>query len=72
MPLDARGAVGPLVAGVDYTVEAGRVVFTARFLLARGRCCGSGCRHCPYDRSSGLVEGTERVVEGSAGGDSAK
>ena len=24
-------------------------VFTADYLLDRGYCCGSGCRHCPYD-----------------------
>lgn len=23
-------------------------VFTAAYLLRRGVCCGSGCRHCPY------------------------
>ncbi len=23
-------------------------VMTAATLRARGRCCGSGCRHCPY------------------------
>jgi hypothetical protein len=23
-------------------------VFTACALRDRGRCCGSGCRHCPY------------------------
>ena len=27
---------------------SGRSVFTAAFLLARGTCCDSGCRHCPY------------------------
>lgn len=26
----------------------GRSVFTAAFLAARGYCCESGCRHCPY------------------------
>lgn len=26
----------------------GFLVFTAAALAARGRCCGSGCRHCPY------------------------
>lgn len=26
----------------------GYAVFTADFLKARGACCGSGCRHCPY------------------------
>ena len=23
-------------------------VFTAAYLLARGTCCDTGCRHCPY------------------------
>ena len=26
----------------------GYVVFTELFHLQRRRCCGSGCRHCPY------------------------
>jgi hypothetical protein len=26
----------------------GFFVFTAAELAARGECCGSGCRHCPY------------------------
>jgi Family of unknown function (DUF5522) len=26
----------------------GLFVFTAAFLAARGTCCDSGCRHCPY------------------------
>lgn len=28
--------------------ETGYKVFTAKFLLAKEQCCGSGCRHCPY------------------------
>jgi hypothetical protein len=24
-------------------------VFTAAFLTRRGICCGSGCRHCPFE-----------------------
>jgi hypothetical protein len=27
---------------------SGYWVFTAAFLLDRGTCCESGCRHCPY------------------------
>ncbi len=27
---------------------SGLAVFTAAFLLARGTCCDSGCRHCPF------------------------
>lgn len=34
----------------DYYVERGRVVFTAAYLLRRGKCCGNSCRHCPYRR----------------------
>ena len=27
---------------------SGLFVFTAAYLAARGTCCDSGCRHCPY------------------------
>ena len=37
-----------LVEGEDYYREGPAVVFTARYHLNRGTCCGSGCRHCPY------------------------
>lgn len=30
----------------------GFTVFTATFLADRGYCCGSGCRHCPYEPSA--------------------
>ena len=32
-----------------YTNEDGFVVFTAKYLLERGYCCGNGCKNCPYD-----------------------
>jgi hypothetical protein len=34
--------------GEDYYLEDGNMVFTEKFLLRRGHCCESGCRHCPY------------------------
>lgn len=37
-----------LVAGEDYYLEQGNLVFTAHYHLKRGFCCNSGCRHCPY------------------------
>ena len=39
-----------VAAGQDGYVdpETGYVVFTAVYLAARGTCCTSGCRHCPY------------------------
>jgi hypothetical protein len=47
------GAKMKLVEGEDYYVEGGMLVFTAAYHLRRGRCCGSGCRHCPYDVTDG-------------------
>jgi hypothetical protein len=32
----------------DYYFDGPYMVFTAAYLLKRGTCCGSGCRHCPY------------------------
>jgi hypothetical protein len=42
----------------DWHVENGLVVYTAAFHLKRGYCCGSGCRHCPYEprHSEGTTE----------------
>jgi hypothetical protein len=39
-----------LTEGVDfYYNEEGLMVLTESYHLERGYCCGSGCRHCPYD-----------------------
>lgn len=43
-PSDLR----PEVEGRDFVIEEGLFVLTRAFLLRRGYCCGSGCRHCPY------------------------
>ncbi|PYP92082.1 MAG: hypothetical protein DMG65_05530 [Candidatus Angelobacter sp. Gp1-AA117] len=37
-----------LVEGEDFYIENGLYVFTREYLLKRGFCCQSGCRHCPY------------------------
>ena len=34
----------------------GNTVFTAAALAARGRCCGCGCRHCPYNHQNVSME----------------
>ena len=40
---------GPLVEGIDYELtRGGLMVFSAWYLLKRGYCCETGCRHCPY------------------------
>jgi hypothetical protein len=45
----SAGPVQPLaLQDGDFYLEGGRMVFTAAYHLRRGYCCGSQCRHCPY------------------------
>jgi hypothetical protein len=38
-----------LIEDVHYYInENGYVVFTEKYLLDRGYCCGNGCLHCPF------------------------
>lgn len=38
-----------LVEGEDYYLsDKGFRIFTEKYLLERGFCCMSGCKHCPY------------------------
>ena len=50
-PPAAETVSGPVTtpSQPDFYLENGNVVFTAAYHLRRGTCCGSGCRHCPYD-----------------------
>ena len=32
----------------DYYFDGPYLVFTEAYHLRRGRCCNSGCRHCPW------------------------
>ena len=43
----------------DWYFETGLVVYAAGYHLKRGYCCGSGCRHCPYEPRH--VEGNTKV-----------
>lgn len=39
-----------LIEGEDfYFDKTGLMVFTEKYHLQRGTCCGKGCRHCPYN-----------------------
>ena len=51
-PLDDRVDRLGLEPGDYYFSEEGYLVFTEQYLLKRGYCCGSGCRHCPYDHKN--------------------
>jgi len=46
-----QSATGPLAVAVGnyYFDPDGLMVFTAKYHLRRGYCCGNGCRHCPYE-----------------------
>jgi hypothetical protein len=39
----------PIEEGDYYLNESGLMVFTAQYHLRRGYCCGSKCKHCPYN-----------------------
>ena len=43
----------------DCYFEGGLLVYTAAYHLKRGHCCGSGCRHCPYEPRH--VTGTTKI-----------
>lgn len=60
MPTDLPTPPGNLIAKQpDSYFENGLLVYTAAFHLNRRYCCGSGCRHCPYEPQH--VEGTKQV-----------
>ena len=50
MPADVpTPAPNPAPDQPDYYFENGLLVYTVAYHLNRGSCCGSGCRHCPYE-----------------------
>lgn len=39
-----------LLEGIHYYInEDGNFVFTEKYHLEKGYCCGFGCKHCPYE-----------------------
>ncbi len=43
----------PLKEGEDfYYNEHGMLVFTEKYHIKKGFCCGNGCKHCPYNYES--------------------
>lgn len=61
---------GAAASNADFYWENGCLVFTASYLLRRGACCGSGCRHCPYrqkrlDRKEGLPNAEKGLAAGA-------
>jgi hypothetical protein len=35
-----------------YWSPEGYMIFTEKYHLKRGACCGNGCRHCPYEHKA--------------------
>jgi hypothetical protein len=40
------------IEGDFYFNAQGLMVFTAKYHLKRGYCCGNGCKHCPYPKDT--------------------
>lgn len=60
MPAEVHRKDGtPPAKPPDWYFENGLLVYTAAYHLKRGSCCGSGCRHCPYEPKH--VKGSAQV-----------
>ena len=46
--------------------ETGYAVFTRATLEARGKCCGCGCRHCPFQHSNVPVDERAGRIQNAA------
>ena len=44
--------IAELREGRHYYMEGEYMVFTEAYHRARGRCCGSACRHCPFEHAN--------------------
>jgi len=51
-PSKSEWPIPELKEDVHYYMENGFMVFTEAFHLARGKCCGNACRHCPFDHEN--------------------
>ncbi len=48
----------PLEEDEDGYMDGPYYVFTAAYHLKRGYCCGSRCRHCPYEHQAVAIPPT--------------
>lgn len=56
----AKEKIQKLIEGEDFYWNGGFMVFTRAYHLKRGSCCGTGCRHCPYEPQ--WIKGTTTVA----------
>jgi hypothetical protein len=45
-----RAIAQGMIEGEDFYLDRGRMVFTEKYLLKKGKCCHHGCRHCPWKK----------------------
>ena len=45
----------------DYYIEGKIIIFTEEFHINRGYCCGSGCRHCPFEPKA--IKGNTTLIK---------
>lgn len=45
--------------------KTGYLVLTSKHLSNRGKCCGSGCRHCPYSEKEQQMAGRPIITQPS-------
>jgi hypothetical protein len=52
------------IEGIDfYFNEFNFMVFTEKYHLQRGFCCGNGCRHCPYSFEKVTEPSRTKLIE---------
>ncbi|MET6998922.1 DUF5522 domain-containing protein [Chitinophaga defluvii] len=53
----------PLIEGIDFYYNGdGYMVFTEKYHLDRGHCCGNGCKHCPFEYEKVPAEKREKLL----------
>jgi len=49
---DANHKASDHSSSADYYFDNGLMVMTEQYHMHRGYCCGSKCRHCPYEHKN--------------------
>ena len=55
----------PKLQPEDFYWVDGKMIMTEHYHLRRGTCCGSGCRHCPYEKNKQTEPGAKKSAAGN-------
>ena len=57
------------IKDIHYYLENGQIIFTEKYHIQRGQCCGNKCRHCPFEpkyqkgnTQIKTLEGKKRII----------